>query len=94
MKIFCLALTTVALLSFSALGQDGTGDEEAIKNIFPDSQIATTETRTFEEQEVKIYRISAKGKIIGWAVVLDEMGKVKPITFLVGIDTEGKVAGE
>ena len=25
--------------------------------------------------------------------MLDEMGKVKPITFLVGIDAQGKVAG-
>lgn len=85
----------VALFSFSALGQDETDVEEAIKMIFPVSQPITTETetRTFEEQEVKVYRISAEGKIVGWAVVLDEMGKVKPITFLVGIDGQGKVAG-
>lgn len=95
MKIFCLALTMVALFSFSALGQNETDAEEAIKNIFPISQpvITETETRTFEEQEVKVYRVSAEGKIIGWAIVLDEMGKVKPITFLVGIDAQGKVAG-
>lgn len=93
MKIFCLVLIMAVLLSFSALGQDKAGAEEAIKKIFPGSQITTTETRTFEEQEVKVYRISVEGKIIGWAVVLDEMGKVKPITFLVGIDTRGKVAG-
>jgi len=93
MKIFCLALTMAGLLSFSALGQDETGAEEAIKNIFPESQTIAAETRTFEEQEVKVYRISAEGKIIGWAVILDEMGKVKPITFLVGIDTQGKVTG-
>ena len=28
---------------------------------------------------------------MGWAVVVDEMGKNKPITFLVGIDIQGKV---
>lgn len=83
----------IALLSFSALGQDKTGAEEAIKKIFPDSQITTTEAQTFKEQKVKVYRISAEDKIIGWAVVLDEMGKVKPITFLVGINAQGKVAG-
>lgn len=93
MKIFCLALTMASLFSFSALGQDKPGVEEAIKKIFPGSQITATEARTFEGQEVEVYRISAAGKIIGRAVVLDEMGKVKPITFLVGIDTEGKVAG-
>jgi Na+-translocating ferredoxin:NAD+ oxidoreductase RnfG subunit len=93
MKIFCLALILVALFSFSALGQDETKAEEAIKKIFPDSRITTTEARTFKEQKVKVYRISAEDKFIGWAVVLDEMGKVKPITFLVGIDTRGKVAG-
>lgn len=93
MKIFCLTLAMVALLPFSALGQDETGAEEAIKKIFPDSRITTTEARTFKEQEIKVYRISVEDKIIGWAVVLDEMGKVKAITFLVGIDTQGKVAG-
>lgn len=95
MKIFCLALTMVALLYFSALGQNESGVEEAIKKLFPVLQTITTETeaRAFKEQEVKVYRISAEDKIIGWAVVLDEMGKVKPITFLVGIDTQGKIAG-
>lgn len=93
MKIFCLALTITALLSFLALAQHDDTAEEAIKEIFPDSQITSTEARIFEGQEVKIYRVSVEGKIVGWAVVLDELGKIKPITFLVGIDIQGKVLG-
>ena len=93
MKIFYLASIMAVLLSFPALGQDTPGDEAAIKNIFPEPQTIAAETRIFEKQEVKVYRVSAEGKIIGWAVIVEEMGKVKPITFLVGIDTQGKVAG-
>ena len=28
---------------------------------------------------------------LGWAEVVEEMGKIKPITFLIGIDKQGKV---
>ena len=93
MKILYLTLIITGLISFSALGQDTPGAEEAIKNIFPEPQTIAAETRSFAGEEVKVYRISAEGRIIGWAVIVDEMGKVKPITFLVGIDTRGKVAG-
>lgn len=93
MKILSLALIIAAVFFSLALGQDSSGAEEAIRNIFPDSQITATEARSFEGQEVKVYRISDGDKIIGWAVALDEMGKVKPITFLVGIDARGKAAG-
>ena len=39
---------------------------------------------------MEIYTIIKEGTIIGWAVKLDEPGKNKPITFLAGIDSEGK----
>ena len=78
---------------FPALGEDKNSAEEAIRKIFPEAQATAAETHTFEGQEVKAYRISAENKSIDWAIVLDEMGKVKPITFLVGIDAQGKVAG-
>ena len=93
MRIFCLALIIIVLLSFSASGNDDHGAEEVIKQIFPDAQTSTTETKFFQEQEFKIYRILSEGKVIGWAVVLEEMGKIKPITFLVGIGAQGKVMG-
>ena len=39
---------------------------------------------------MEISTIIKEGKIIGWAVKLDESGKNKPITFLAGIDSQGK----
>ncbi|MBI3991293.1 MAG: FMN-binding protein [Candidatus Omnitrophica bacterium] len=93
MRIFCLALTIIVLLFCSAYGNDDHGTEEAIKQIFPDAQTSTRETRFLQEQEFKIHIILSEGKVIGWAVVLEEMGKIKPITFLVGIGAEGKVIG-
>ncbi|MFA4842948.1 MAG: FMN-binding protein, partial [Candidatus Omnitrophota bacterium] len=46
-----------------------------------------------DNQEVRIFTVLSRGKILGWAVVLDEMGKIKPITFLVGIDNQNNVLG-
>lgn len=92
MRRFYLALTiTVLLLSFAA-AQDNTSDEEAVKKIFPAIQTIKVEAGISEGQGFKVYRVFAEGKIIGWGVKLDEMGKIKPITFLVGIDAEGEVA--
>ena len=65
--------------------------EEAIRRIFPLFQEHKTEKRVLNAQPVEISTIIQEGKTIGWAVVLDEMGKVKPITFLVGIDNKKKV---
>lgn len=93
MRIFCLVLSIIVLLSFSACAEDDSGAKEAIKNLFPGLQTYTTETGVSEGRDFRIYRIFSEGRIIGWAVVLDEMGKIKPITFLVGIDAQGKVAG-
>lgn len=92
MKRLYLALTiTVLLLSFAA-AQENSADEEAVKKIFPAMQTIKVGAGISEGQEFKVYRVFAEGKIIGWAVKLDEMGKIKPITFLVGIGVEGKVA--
>lgn len=93
MRRFYLALTiTVLLLSFAA-AQENSADEEAVKKIFPATQTIKVEAGISEGQEFKVYRVFVKGKIIGWAVKLDVMGKIKPITFLVGIDVQGKVTG-
>lgn len=93
MKRLYLSLTiTVLLLSFAA-AEENSADEEAVKKIFPAMQTVKVEAGISEGQEFKVYRVFAEGKIIGWAVKLDEMGKIKPITFLVGIDAQGKVAG-
>lgn len=93
MKRLYLSLTiTVLLLSFAA-AQENIADEDAVKKIFPAMQTVKAEAGISEGQEFKVYRVFAEGKIIGWAVKLDEMGKIKPITFLVGIDAQSKVAG-
>lgn len=65
--------------------------EEAIRKIFPALEEYKTEKRVLNAQPVEISTIIQEGKTIGWIVVLDEMGKIKPITFLVGIDAQGRV---
>lgn len=65
--------------------------EEAIKNIFPKYEQYTEEAKITDNQEAKVYTFLMDDKVMGRAVVLDEMGKVKPITFLVGIDNQGRV---
>ena len=66
--------------------------DEAIHRIFPSLEEYKTEKRVFNAQPVEISTIIKEGKIIGWAVELDEPGKNKPITFLAGIDSQGKVS--
>ena len=80
-------------LSLMARAENNSIAKEAAQKIFPTSQNITSETLAFDGREIEICRVFAKGEVIGWAVVLDEMGKVKPITFLVGIDVQGKVTG-
>ena len=59
---------------------------------FPSLEEYKTERGFFNAQPVEISTIIKEGKIIGWAVELDEPGKNKPITFLAGIDSQGKVS--
>ncbi|MEK6568531.1 MAG: FMN-binding protein [Candidatus Omnitrophota bacterium] len=66
--------------------------EEAAKKIFPSQERYTREKKAFDNQPVEVFTFFKEGKVIGWAVALDEMGKIKPITFLVGINAQGKVA--
>ena len=65
--------------------------EEALKNIFSSFDKDTIETMVFNGQPIEVSTVTKEGKVIGWAVALDEMGKIKPITFLVGIDVQRKV---
>lgn len=65
--------------------------EEATKKIFPTLQEYNVKICTLDKQEFKIFEALKESKILGWAVVVNEMGKIKPITFLVGIDTKGEV---
>ncbi len=80
-----MPVTILILIIFSAMAQAEVyiTVDEAIRNIFPG----------FEryEEKAKVYTVFKNDKILGWAVALDEMGKIKPITFLVGIDSQHKV---
>jgi len=91
-KNFIPIILVFALVNFASAEIYITADE-AIKYIFPSSQEYRTETRTFDSQEFKVSTVISEGKTLGWAVVSEEMGKNNPITFLVGIDSQKKVAG-
>lgn len=67
--------------------------EEAIGRIFPLFDEVRPEKRFIDNQEVEVYTVFNHGKISGMAAKLSEMGKNNPITFLVGINNQKKVAG-
>ncbi len=88
--ILGLAITVWFFLTLSYAGVYLTV-EEAAKSIFASFPEYTREKRAFDSQPAEVFTFFKEGKVVGWAVALDEMGKIKPITFLVGIDTQGKV---
>lgn len=45
----------------------------------------------FPEQSFTFFLSAKQGKVVGYAVVLDEIGKSEPITFMVGMSPGGKV---
>jgi Na+-translocating ferredoxin:NAD+ oxidoreductase RnfG subunit len=65
--------------------------EDAIRQIFPGYQEYKRESHSVGHQEFQAYTVSKDGEILGWAIVLDEKGKIYPITFLVGIGARGEV---
>lgn len=82
-------------------------EEEAAKVMFPDSQHIRREliTLTQEQKEIieqrigwkfpetsfPVYMGETQGKIDGYAIVQNTIGKHRPITYMVGVDTEGEV---
>lgn len=90
--VILITLTIFSLLNFT-FAEVYLSADEAIKNIFPSGQEYKTEIRRLDNQEFKVSTVTREGKTLGWAVVVDEMGKNNPITFLVGIDNQKKVAG-
>ena len=92
MRIIILILI-VLMAPLLALAEIPVSAEEALKRIFPSAREHKIQGRIFAGQPVKVFHVFAEGKAIGWAVMLDEIGKTEPITFLVGIDKEMKVAG-
>src|SRR5580765_3256237 len=45
----------------------------------------------FREPSYNFSIVEHQGKIAGYALILDEIGKSEPITFMVGMSPEGKV---
>ena len=93
MKIISLVLVILTFLALPAWAGTFPQAEKSIKNIFPAFRGYKAESHILDNQEIKVFTIFSDNDIIGWAVVLDEMGKIKPITFLVGIDVQEKVLG-
>ncbi len=82
-------------------------EEEAAKVMFPDSERIRRETLTltaeqkalveqrigwkFPETSFPVYIGETQGKVDGYAIVQNTIGKHRPITYMVGIDAEGEV---
>ncbi|MDP3940378.1 MAG: FMN-binding protein [Deltaproteobacteria bacterium] len=45
------------------------------------------------EPSVPVYLAKKEGSVVGYAVVVNEIGKHRPITFVVGVETDGRVRG-
>ncbi len=83
-------------------------EDEAAKVMFPDSTTIrketlslTAEQKDFIEQRIgwkfpetsfPVYIGETQGKIEGYAIVQNTIGKHRPITYMVGIDPEGEVS--
>ncbi len=82
-------------------------EDEAAKVMFPDSEsirqeilTLTSEQKEFIEQRIgwkfpetsfPVYLGETQGKIDGYAIVQNTIGKHRPITYMVGVDAEGEV---
>jgi Na+-translocating ferredoxin:NAD+ oxidoreductase RnfG subunit len=91
-KIVFILACALCLTSALCLADVYISADEAIKQIFPGYQEYKRESHTLDHQELEAYAVSKDGEVLGWAVVLDEKGKIKPITFLVGIGAQGAVS--
>ena len=82
-------------------------EDEAAKVMFPDSENIRRETLPltaeqkelvqqrigwkFPETSFRVYIGETKGKVDGYAIVQNTIGKHRPITYMVGVDAEGEV---
>lgn len=82
-------------------------EEEAAKVMFPDSEkihredlALTAEQKDFVEQRIgwkfpessfPVFWGETQGKVDGYAIVQNTIGKHRPITYMVGVDVEGEV---
>src|SRR5438309_10950482 len=82
-------------------------DEEALKILFPKAQkIQAEELRLTPDQKIRIqdrigwkfpeesfraFKAETDGKVDGYAVIQETIGKHRPITYIIGITPQGKV---
>ena len=78
LKIINLVLAILVFFALSVRAETYPQAEEAIKSIFPAFQSYKAESHILDNQEIKVFTIFSDNDIIGWAVILDEMGKIKP----------------
>lgn len=90
-RIIILTAATMIVLSAAAFAELDLPAEEAMRDIFPGFKEYKLETRNLDSQQLKVFTVIRGDKTAGWSVLIEEMGKVRPVTFLVGIDREGKV---
>ena len=83
-------------------------EEQALKLLFPKSQqIRAEELRLTQEQKARIqdrigwkfpeesfraFKAETNGKVDGYAVIQETIGKHRPITYMVGVTPEGRVS--
>jgi H+/Na+-translocating ferredoxin:NAD+ oxidoreductase subunit G len=83
-------------------------EAQALKLLFPKSQqVRTEELRLtpdqkariqekigwkFPEESFRAFKAESNGKVDGYAVVQETIGKHRPITYIVGVTTDGKVS--
>lgn len=64
---------------------------DATKKIFPALVRYEAKEQVIEGEPVKIFTVFNDGEVMGWTVALEGMGKINPITFLVGVDKQLRV---
>ncbi len=83
-------------------------EEQALKLLFPKSQsVRTEELRLTPEQKARIqerigwkfpeeafraYKAETNGKVDGYAVIQETIGKHRPITYIIGVTPDGRVS--
>jgi len=83
-------------------------EEQALKILFPASQQVRTQELTltpdqkvriqerigwkFPEESFRAFKAETNGKVDGYAVIQETIGKHRPITYMVGVTPEGSVS--
>jgi len=83
-------------------------EEQALKLLFPKSQQVRAEDLKptpdqkvriqerigwkFPEESFRIFKAETNGKVDGYAVIQETIGKHRPITYIVGVTPEGRVS--